>query len=70
MFQSQKSTVMKKLFAVLISVQLAGCGTVEFLTKDPRHTTYDVCHKQPHQCKVMPNWTNEALIRQARGETW
>lgn len=70
MFQSRKSTVMKKLFALLTSITLVGCGTTEFLFKDPRYTIYDVCHKDPSACKVLPNWENEALIRYARGERW
>jgi len=70
MFQSQKSTVMKKLFALLVSITLSGCGTTEFFVKDPKYRVSDVCHKDPSACKTLPNWENEALIRYARGERW
>ena len=71
MFQSRKSTVMKKLFALLLfSITLAGCGTTDFLIKDPKYRVSDVCHRDPSACKTLPNWENEALIRYARGERW
>lgn len=70
MFHSQKSTVMKKLFALLIVTQLTGCGSMEFLYKDPKYRITDVCHRDPSACKTLPNWENEAIIRYKRGERW
>jgi hypothetical protein len=61
---------MKKLFALLVSVTLSGCGSMDLLYKDPKNRVSDVCHIEPWQCKVLPNWENEPPIRYARGERW